>query len=174
LKGHSLRIGDTVKEIQGTIDPQEERGTLRIDGASLEVSFKPLYPGCYRIVLEGRPYTVWVDRQGKAKHICVRGSAFIVEDAARSGASFARRRSIEEGPGEVTPPMPSVVVRVLVNEGDRVEKGQGLLVVTAMKMETTLKAPYAGIVKKINTQPEAKVMPGDILVEIEPEVESHE
>ncbi|MBW2139305.1 MAG: DUF2118 domain-containing protein [Deltaproteobacteria bacterium] len=70
--------------------------------------------------------------------------------------------------------MPSVVVRVLVNEGDRVEKGQGLLVVTAMKMETTLKAPYAGIVKKINTQPEAKVMPGDILVEIEPEVESHE
>ena len=127
MKGHSLRIGDTVKEIQGTIDPQEERGTLRIDGASLEVSFKPLYPGCYRIVLEGRPYTVWVERQGKAKHICVRGSAFIVEDAARSKATFARRRSIEEGPGEVTPPMPSVVVRVLVNEGDRVEKGQGLV-----------------------------------------------
>ncbi len=70
--------------------------------------------------------------------------------------------------------MPSVVVRVLVKEGDRVVKGQGLVVVTAMKMETTLKAPHSGVVRKVNTYPEAKVMPGDILVEIEKEETNHE
>ncbi|MFZ0451589.1 MAG: biotin/lipoyl-containing protein, partial [Desulfatiglandaceae bacterium] len=69
----------------------------------------------------------------------------------------------------ITPPMPSVVVRILVAEGDRVESGQGLVVVSAMKMENTLVAPYKGLVKKINTRAEARVAPGDTLVEIEKE-----
>jgi len=63
--------------------------------------------------------------------------------------------------------MPAVVVRVLVREGEEVAKGQGLVVVTAMKMEATLKAPFDGLVKQINTTLQAKVMPGDRLVEIE-------
>jgi len=67
----------------------------------------------------------------------------------------------------VTPPMPAVVVRILVNEGDWVSKGQGLIVVSAMKMETTLKAPMDGQVLKINTALQAKVMPGDRLVDIQ-------
>jgi len=60
-----------------------------------------------------------------------------------------------------------VVVRLLVREGETVAKGQGLVVVTAMKMETTLKAPFDGVVKQIKTTLQAKVMPGDQLVEIE-------
>jgi biotin carboxyl carrier protein len=43
------------------------------------------------------------------------------------------------------------------------------VVVTAMKMETTLAAPKDGLVKRINTSVQSKVMPGDILVEIEEE-----
>ena len=70
----------------------------------------------------------------------------------------------------MTPPMPSVVVRILVSEGAVVKRGQGLVVVTAMKMETTLVAPYDGKVKKINAAINRKVAPGDILVEIEEEV----
>jgi pyruvate carboxylase len=62
--------------------------------------------------------------------------------------------------------MPSVVVRILVEEGDWVVQSQGLIVVSAMKMETTLKAPIEGKVLKIHTALQAKVMPGDRLVEI--------
>ena len=60
--------------------------------------------------------------------------------------------------------------------GDRVRKGQGLVVVSAMKMEMTLSAPYAGTVTLVSTEAGAKVSPGEILVEIEPEAEdaSHE
>jgi len=81
---------------------------------------------------------------------------------------------MDETPGEVTPPMPAVVVRILIHEGDRVKRGQGLIVVTAMKMETTLVAPSDGRVKKINTSEGAKVVPGEILVEIEEEAKDHE
>ncbi len=174
LNRYSLKIGNTVKELRGALDPQQGKGTLRTDDSPVQVFFEPLGSNCYRIVIDGRLYKVWVDRQANAKHVFVNGSAFTVEHATPSHPASARRSTIDEGPGEVTPPMPSVVARVLVKEGEQVEKGQGLVVVTAMKMETTLKAPYAGTVTKINTEPEAKVMPGDILVEIEPEEGGHE
>ncbi|HPS94887.1 MAG TPA: biotin/lipoyl-binding protein, partial [Deltaproteobacteria bacterium] len=82
-----------------------------------------------------------------------------------------RRRGLKELPQEVTPPMPSVVVRIMVGEGDPVEKGQGVVVVSAMKMETTLQAPFKGKVLKVNAAEGDKVMPGQILVDIEREDE---
>ena len=62
--------------------------------------------------------------------------------------------------------MPAVVVRILIQKGEQVEKGQGLVVVSAMKMETTLCAPFAGEVTAIHTSVGEKVAPGEILVEI--------
>jgi biotin carboxyl carrier protein len=59
----------------------------------------------------------------------------------------------------------------MVTEGDLVEKGQGVMVVSAMKMETTLQAPYKGKVLKINVAEGDKVMPGQILAVIEREGE---
>ena len=70
--------------------------------------------------------------------------------------------------------MPAAVIRILAAEGDLVNKGQSLIVLSAMKMETTLTAPYRGVVKKIHTAVGAQVMPGEILLEIEPvEEEQH-
>jgi biotin carboxyl carrier protein len=68
--------------------------------------------------------------------------------------------------------MPSVVVRIPVSEGDWVRKGQAVIVLTAMKMETTLTAPFPGRVTKINVAEGEKVMPGRILVDIEKEAET--
>ena len=50
---------------------------------------------------------------------------------------------------EIKAPMPGMVLRVLVNEGDEVKKGDALLVLEAMKMENILKSPTDGIIKKI-------------------------
>jgi 3-methylcrotonyl-CoA carboxylase alpha subunit len=77
-----------------------------------------------------------------------------------------------ELPQEITPPMPSVVVRIMIAEGDLVEKGQSVMVVSAMKMETTLQAPFKGKVLKINVAEGDKVMPGQILAVIERKEES--
>ncbi len=174
MNRYTLKIADTIKELRGALDPHEGKGVLTIDGSPVQVFFESIRSNCYRIVIDGQSYKAWADRQGNATYIFLNGSAFRVQKVTGSQSARAREASIEEAPKQVTPPMPSVVVRILVQEGDRVEKGQGLVVVTAMKMETTLKAPYAGAVRKINTQPKSKVMPGDILVEIEPEDSGHE
>jgi biotin carboxyl carrier protein len=124
----------------------------------------------YHLVVDGRSVHAFVVRGNHEKHIFIHGRVYRVQDMDQFPAGGRRRKSIQESPADVTPPMPSVVVRILVAEGDRVQRGQSLVVVSAMKMETTLTAPRDGVVKRINTQIDAKVMPGDILVEIKEEV----
>ncbi len=64
--------------------------------------------------------------------------------------------------------MPSIVVAVLVVEGQRVERGEPLVVVSAMKTESQLASPVAGRVRAVRASVGAKVRPGEILVEVEP------
>ncbi|PWB74852.1 hypothetical protein C3F09_03225 [candidate division GN15 bacterium] len=64
-------------------------------------------------------------------------------------------------------PMPGLVVNIQVKPGDRVSKGQPLIVVEAMKMENIIKAGHAGIVKAIPVQAGASVEKGDTLLEFE-------
>jgi len=69
--------------------------------------------------------------------------------------------------GSVGSPMPGTVVNVAVKEGARVEKGQPLIVLSAMKMEMTVSAPTSGVVKKIAVKPGMKLEGDDLLLEIE-------
>jgi 3-methylcrotonyl-CoA carboxylase alpha subunit len=72
---------------------------------------------------------------------------------------LARAEEQAGGSGRITAPMPGAVVAVLVEEGQTVERNQPLMVIEAMKMEHTLRAPSAGKVTKL------KVAKGDQVVE---------
>jgi acetyl/propionyl-CoA carboxylase alpha subunit len=67
----------------------------------------------------------------------------------------------------VTAPMPGTVLRVLVRKDDRVEQRQPLVVLEAMKMETPLVSPYAGVVRKVHVAEGDRVAGGAALVELE-------
>ena len=71
------------------------------------------------------------------------------------------------GAAEIVSPMPGKVVRVLVEAGQTVEAGAGIIVVEAMKMQNEMKAPKAGVVVSINAKPGATVNAGDVLAVIE-------
>jgi biotin carboxyl carrier protein len=61
--------------------------------------------------------------------------------------------------------MPGLVVRVLVEAGQEVEAGTGLVVLEAMKMENELKAPAGGTVSTVRSQAGEAVEKGQVLVE---------
>jgi biotin carboxyl carrier protein len=63
--------------------------------------------------------------------------------------------------------MPGKIVAVLVGEGDAVEKGQGLVIVEAMKMENEVRSPIAGDVKEIKVKPGDTVEGGAVLLIVE-------
>lgn len=66
----------------------------------------------------------------------------------------------------INSPMPGKILRYLVEEGQEVEKGQGLVVIEAMKMENELQAPKAGVVKTISSTPGKAVDGGTLLLVI--------
>jgi biotin carboxyl carrier protein len=76
------------------------------------------------------------------------------------------------GPGPVRAPMPGMVVRVEVAEGDAVAPGQGIVVVEAMKMENELKTESGGVVARINVEAGQAVEKGAVLVEFADAVEA--
>lgn len=71
------------------------------------------------------------------------------------------------GAAEIKTAMPGKVVRILVAAGDDVQKGDGVLVVEAMKMQNEMKSPKDGVVKEIRTAEGSTVNAGDVLAVIE-------
>ncbi|MBB2717882.1 UNVERIFIED_ORG: 3-methylcrotonyl-CoA carboxylase alpha subunit [Rhizobium etli] len=70
------------------------------------------------------------------------------------------------GDGAILSPMPGLVISVEVTEGDRVAKGDRLLTVEAMKMEHSLRAPFDGIVGKLQVSPGTRVSETQLVVTV--------
>jgi len=67
---------------------------------------------------------------------------------------------------QIKAPMPGKVIDIKVKEGDSVNKGDGLLVLEAMKMENIIKAPEAAVIKKIRATKGKAVEKNEILIEL--------
>ncbi len=67
----------------------------------------------------------------------------------------------------VTAPMPGKIIKVTVNQGDKVEDGQVVVIMEAMKMEYSLRCSKSGRVKKITCKSGDQVQLGQMLLEIE-------
>ncbi len=69
--------------------------------------------------------------------------------------------------GDVTAPLPGLILEVKVKEGEKVKAGQDLLVMEAMKMENQVQAPHDGTVGKLYVKNGDSVAEGDLLVHME-------
>lgn len=134
----------------------------------LEAQLVPIEANTYLFVVHGHHHLAHVIAAPTEHFACLGGETFTVvppeqlERQRRRGAGVDAQHA-------VTPPMPGQVIQILVEVGDRVEVGQTVVVISAMKMESNLNAPHAGTVTAINTTVGAQVKPGDILVDIEEE-----
>ncbi|OAN88207.1 oxaloacetate decarboxylase subunit alpha [Marinobacter sp. EhC06] len=91
--------------------------------------------------------------------------ASLGEDGEGARSSGGRATATKEG--HVTTSMPGNIVDVLVKEGDEVQAGDPVLIIEAMKMETEVKATTAGKVAGVFIAKGDRVVPGEVLVEIE-------
>ena len=78
-----------------------------------------------------------------------------------------RRKADKASPGEVAAPIPGAVTAIQVKVDSEVKKGDALLVMEAMKMQTTVYAPIGGMVKEILVVQRDSVLAGDLLLIIE-------
>ncbi|HEX9249686.1 MAG TPA: biotin/lipoyl-containing protein [Gemmatimonadaceae bacterium] len=117
----------------------------------------------YRVVAkkhQGRgKYTLWVDGY--------RFESEALDERTRSIRDLSAAAAGPTGPAPIIAPMPGLIVRVNVNPGDKVEAGQGLVVMEAMKMENELRATTAGTVRSVEVSPGTAVEKGTLLVALE-------
>jgi biotin carboxyl carrier protein len=164
---YRLDIDEQITEVEWTARPEPLGALARVGEREHQVRGLAVSAQELRLEVDGRQVRAFWAPAPEGRHIFVGGRVFLVKDADQAPRGKSRKGAGAQTPGQVSPPMPAVVVRILVAEGDLVKAGQGLVVVSAMKMEAVLAAPRDGLVKRINTSLEAKVAPGDILVEIE-------
>ncbi len=117
----------------------------------------------YRVVAEKRQgrgkYTLWVDGY--------RFETEALDERTRSIRDLSAATAGPTGPAPIIAPMPGLIVRVNVSVGDRVEAGQGLVVMEAMKMENELRAIAPGTVRSVEVSPGTAVEKGALLVALE-------
>ncbi|MBI5407003.1 MAG: sodium-extruding oxaloacetate decarboxylase subunit alpha [Nitrospirae bacterium] len=117
----------------------------------------------------GRPYFIYVDDQ--LEEILVDSLVEVVPSVSgvidvKSTGHSIRPKAAEEG--DVTTPMPGTVVKIKVKIGDRVEAGDTVLIVEAMKMENEVHTPVSGVVEKIYVAEGDSVNPDEVLVVVGP------
>src|SRR5699024_5368254 len=87
-------------------------------------------------------------------------------ESADSEAVAARPQADAGSAAHVGAPIPGMVVQVAVQEGQRVEKNEALLMLEAMKMETSVAAPHAATVARIHVKTGETVAARDLLIEL--------
>ncbi len=159
---HSLTLDRTDDAFTADDDPLDARLTpLRTAASGAETVL---------VIVDGRPRVVTVERDGGTARVWVDGTPVEVE--VRTEADLLLERfGLDAGDAgaerEVRAPMPGLVLRVLVEPGQAVEAGAGLVVLEAMKMENELTAPAAGTVAAVHAAPGDAVGKNDLLVEVD-------
>jgi acetyl/propionyl-CoA carboxylase alpha subunit len=135
---------------------------ITIGGRGFRPEIEEAGPGVFVWKDGGRRETFHVVREGDAIHLFWRGVAYRLREEAESDAAAHRSAA-----GGLEAPMPGKVIEVRVVPGQRVKRGEELLVVEAMKMENALRAPRDGTVRSVAAKVGDPVSPGLVLVELE-------
>ncbi|MDN0188309.1 pyruvate carboxylase [Staphylococcus arlettae] len=106
--------------------------------------------------------TIFFDMNGQARRV------YIQDENVKANASV-KPKADKLNPNHIGAQMPGSVTEVKTKEGESVKSGQALLITEAMKMETTIQAPFEGVVRKITVQSGDAIETGDLLIEIEKE-----
>lgn len=126
------------------------RLSVLVDDHPFEADVIEVAANTYSVLVSGQAYEVRVEPAagGIRIHAGAREFRAEIEDPrawrGRHGGTLEA-----EGRQQVIAPMPGKVVRLLVSQGQKVETGQGLIVVEAMKMQNEIRSPKSGIVEKI-------------------------
>ena len=163
-----VTVGERVERVQ--VEPIRNGYRVRVGESSYEVDAVCTGPHRFGLLSDGRQFEVSVlpERDGRYRIGSHRGTVTAavtdpLTHLAEQGASGGGRRRVET----VDAYMPGRVVAVLVEEGQEIVAGQGLVVLEAMKMENEIQAEHDGVVKRICVAEGQAVEGGDPLLEVE-------
>jgi biotin carboxyl carrier protein len=162
----------SVNGSEHVVELSEGQGELRVsyDGRAREVRYEEVdrlgQVALYLTDEHGaKAYAVSIEGNATQAQVTVAGHLYQVAlEDERERAAHDAERTRARGGGELKSIMPGVVVRLLVKEGEAVEKDQPLLILEAMKMQNEIAAPAAGRVAAVHVREGQAVSSGARLV----------
>ncbi len=145
-----------------------QQGRITLDGQEVQVDFSQVGDTSLCLLLvNNESFEALVEQKDNMWHVLFRGDMYEVAIAderallmnARSGLSVQ-----DSGEIPIKAPMPGLVVKVLVEQGQEIKKGDNVVILESMKMENELKAPRDGKVERINVKAGQNVDQGQALV----------
>jgi len=132
---------------------------FKINESEYEVSVNEIDENVAEIEVNGTPFTVEIERQVKPSLAVLR------KPAGKVTPITTPTRVVNAG--SIKSPLPGVIVKVLVQAGQSVKRGDVILTMESMKMENNILAEEDCIVKTIHVQPAQSVMQDDVLIDFE-------
>jgi biotin carboxyl carrier protein len=133
---------------------------------------KALPDGTFNILADGKSYNAIVeeiDREAKLIRLKVNGNNYnlsIKEPIDQLLQKMGLNISSVKKADAIKAPMPGLVLKILVTEGQAIKKGEPVLILEAMKMENVFKAPADAVVKAIKVVERKAVEKGEVLIEL--------
>ncbi len=158
---------------QKNFSVENENGQVHINNTPVRSDIQLLPNGLISILLNGKSYTAVLEEQDfkkKTMRLRIDGQAYdiqISEPIDQLLSSMGMDMKSMQHAEPVKAPMPGMILKVLVSPGQSIKKGDGLLVLEAMKMENVLKASADATVKAIHVGANTAVEKGAILIELE-------
>ncbi len=163
-----VEIDNEMHEVEVTRDGS--RVEARVGDRNYTIEASEPEPNVYLLKNEGRIFEAFASPavSGSSQQIRIGATEFeatVIDPKRLRGAKSDDEHAA--GRAELKTAMPGKIVRILVSEGDAVLKGDGVIVVEAMKMQNEMKAPKDGVVSEIKVAESDTVSAGDVLVIIE-------
>ncbi len=138
---------------------------VKIDGEIVNADAMQVAPNTISVLLDGQAFEVHVTPSLDGAMKLQSGPHEFMAELRDPRAWQGRKHGAAEAEGrqQIVAPMPGKVIRVLVNAGDAVEAGQGLVVVEAMKMQNEIRSPKTGKVERLQVKEGQNVNAGEVL-----------
>ena len=165
-----IKIGDRV----AWVNLLKQDGNIlevEVDGKTYNVDLMHTADGTFSILESGHSYDIELvpDESPKKYTAYTLYESYKVEviDAEARYLQNRNANGVGSGDSKIFSPMPGKVVKVLVKEGDVVQEGDTVVIISAMKMESEYKAPKDGTVKKVNVKDQDTVDSNEVLIELD-------
>jgi biotin carboxyl carrier protein len=142
---------------------------ISLDGEVVDADAVEIAPNIFSILLNGKSYEIRVTPTPAGSLTLQTGRHEFIAEVTDPRAWRGRRHGALEAEGrqQILAPMPGKIIRVLVQAGEKVEAGQGLLVVEAMKMQNEIHSPKSGTVERLLVKEGQPVNAGEVLAWID-------
>jgi biotin carboxyl carrier protein len=151
------------------LERDADRWKITLDGQPIDADAVEIGPDTISLLLEGHSYEVSLVPLPNGQLKLQTGLQEFTAEVADPRAWRGRKHGVLEleGRQQIVAPMPGKVVRVLVKAGDKVEAGQGLFVVEAMKMQNEIRSPKSGVIERLQVKEGQPVNAGEVLAWVE-------